>query len=875
MASKQPVVIVESPTKARTIKRFLAKDYTVLASNGHIRDLPNSAAEIPAKLKKESWAKLGVDVDKDFTPLYVVPREKKTHVKTLKDAVKDASVLYLATDEDREGESISWHLIEILKPKSQIKRLVFHEITKEAIETALGSPREIDEHLVRAQETRRIIDRLFGYEISPLLWKKMLPRLSAGRVQSVAVRLLAEREWERIKFHAGEYWGLSAVFGKQGRQGEEAQFAAELEQINESRVALGRDFDPNTGKLREGCNAVLLDGSTAAALRDRLLTEQAVVTSIDEKPYSSTPPPPFITSSLQQEANRKLRLSPRRTMNIAQKLYENGFITYMRTDSTILSGEALNAARKLINQEYGQAFLPDQARFYKSSVKNAQEAHEAIRPAGESFTHPSVVQTQLGPEAAKLYELIYTRTIASQMTNARGTHIAVKIRCGEALFRAAGKTVEFPGFLRAYVEGAEDPEEKLAERERVLPGMKEAEVLDIVSIKSEDHTTQAPARFTEGSLIRELERLGIGRPSTWATIVDLVLDRSYAFKKGNTLVPTFVALGLVGLLQKHFTHLLDYRFTARLEDDLDAISRGEAETKSYLREFYFGNGHPGLKSLVERGASDIDPREVCSIPITTLPEGELLEVRIGRYGPFLSSGTHRVGIPELMPPDELTVDKARAMIESAARGPEALGTHPETSQPIYLKNGPYSHYIQLGESDGNGKPKMVSLLPGMEPESVNLDVALQLLALPRSLGKHPESAEDVLAANGRYGPYVKCGRETRSIPADRFSPLDIDLDQALELLRQPAKISRSSKPQILRELGRHPVTDQPLTLMSGRYGPYVTDGKLNASLTKGMDPQTITVEDSLSLLEARAARVEASPGKKPTRGRTKKRKKKD
>ena len=861
--SGKSLVIVESPTKAKTITKFLGKDFVVRASNGHIRDLPNSAAEIPAKYKKEKWARLGVNVDKNFEALYVIPNQKKDHVKQLKELLRDASVLYLATDEDREGESISWHLVETLEPTIPIKRLVFHEITKEAIQHSLESARDIDENLVRAQETRRIVDRLYGYEVSPLLWKKMVPGLSAGRVQSVAIRLLVEREHERIKFKKASFWGLKAKFSKLG-QSDDQFIEAELTQVGDKKVAIGKDFDPTTGKLLQADKVVALSEIEAESLKERVMKSTPKVDAVEEKPYVTKPSAPFVTSSLQQEANRKLRLSAKRTMQIAQQLYENGFITYMRTDSTTLSEQALAAARSLIKRDFGDPYLPPTPRLYSTKVRNAQEAHEAIRPAGDSFTPPDVVREKLGPEAFRLYEMIWMRTVASQMTDARGTHIAIFIGCADAKFRAAGKTIEFPGFLRAYVEGTDDPDAELADQEKVLPKVDANETLNNNGVDATEHTTQPPPRFTEGSLIKELERLGIGRPSTWATIVEVVLSRSYAFKKGNALVPTFTAFAVVSLLQGHFTRLLDYEFTARLEDDLDAIARGEAANLDYLKNFYFGNGHSGLKSLVQAGEKEIDPRKVCGVPLGILPSGTPIEVRIGRYGPFITDGTRRAGIPEAMAPDELTVDAADKMLSDSSQAPESLGLHPESGEEIYLKVGPYGPYVQHGLGSEGVRPKMASLLNKNDVEKVDLEHALKLLSLPRTLGNNPDNNEPVVAANGRFGPYIKCGADTRSIPPDLTTPIDITLEQAMELLRQPKTGRRSAKPSTLRELGNHPVTELPLKILSGRYGPYVSDGTLNASLQKDSDPNTLTMEEAVHLLEARAAK-----GPSQKRGRKK------
>lgn len=849
MAGKS-LVIVESPTKARTITKFLGKEFVVKASNGHIRDLPNSAAEIPEKVKKEKWSRLGINVEAGFEALYVIPQAKKQSVKALKEALKNASVLYLATDEDREGESISWHLLETLKPTVPTKRLVFHEITREAIAQALANPREIDENLVKAQETRRIVDRLYGYELSPLLWKKMTSGLSAGRVQSVTIRLLVERERERIKFHKASYWGLKGLFQK-----GDSEFEATLTHVGEKRIAIGKDFDPETGKVREEKGVTLISETQATELRERLSQKTARVATVEEKPYTTKPAAPFVTSSLQQEGNRKLRLSAKRTMTIAQQLYENGFITYMRTDSVTLSSEALGAARKLVKETYGDQYLPESPRVYKTTVKNAQEAHEAIRPAGDTFSKMQTVRDALGPEASKLYDLIWKRTVASQMSNARGTHISVSIACDDTTFRASGKTIEFPGFLRAYVEGSDDPEAELADQERILPKVETGDELKPKNLEATEHSTQPPARYTEGSLIRELERRGIGRPSTWATVVETVLSRTYAFKKGTALVPTFTAVAVVGLLEQHFPQLLDYEFTARLEDDLDAISRGEAQNLEYLNAFYFGNGHQGLKELVEKGERDIDPREVCGVSLGTNAEELEIEVRIGRYGPFLSNGTDRAALPDALAPDELTLEEAERLLHQAMKGPEALGNHPESGGPIYLKTGRYGPYVQLGDQEEGGpKPKMASLLKNITPEEVDLEYAIKLLSLPRTLGEHPQLKHPIVAANGRYGPYLKCDTETRSINLDELSPLEITLEQAVHLLNQPKKRGRRSAPKVLKELGVHPVSEKPVQIKNGPYGPYVTDGSTNASLPKDADVDSISLERALNLLEEKEAK---------------------
>lgn len=850
------LIIVESPTKAKTIKRFLGDGYTITSSLGHIRDLPNNAAEVPAKYKKESWATLGVNVDKNFEPLYVIPEGKKKHVNDLKQMVKDASELFLATDEDREGESISWHLLEVLKPSIPVSRMVFHEITKDAIQKAISSPRQIDYALVKAQETRRIVDRLFGYEVSPLLWKKVKRGLSAGRVQSVATKLLVERERERIAFKSAEYWDLKALFTTK----DGATFDAILTHLNDKRLAIGTDFVPTTGSLKANADVVHLDQKKAKELKQLLQNKGAEVKSIESKPYTLKPNPPFTTSTLQQEASNRFRFTAQRTMKIAQTLYENGLITYMRTDSTNLSEEAIRGTRALILQNYGQHFLPSSARLYKTNVKNAQEAHEAIRPAGEHFVAPSEVMERFGVEAFKLYELIWKRTVASQMTDAHGTRITASILCDNARFRASGKTIEDPGFMRAYVEGSDDPEAELADQEKILPALAEGDSLSVKSLEAQQHVTTPAARYTEGSLIKELERLGIGRPSTWAAIVGVILAREYAFKKGTALVPTFLAMVLTKLMEDNFTYLVDYGFTANFEDDLDTISRGEADNLSYLKSFYFGNGHVGLKSLVENGTNNIDPRLVCGYEIGKLDDGATVEVRIGRFGPFLTDGTSRASLPAMLPPDELTVTKAQEILKKANVGPKTLGIDPDSGKEVFfIENGPFGPYVQLGEASTNGKkaekPKTSSLLPETPAETLDLNTALKLLSLPRTLGVKPGTEDEIIAANGKFGSYIKCGADTRSIAE---SPLSITLERAIEILSEPKKrAARGTSKSVLKTLGKHPTTERELSVRTGRFGPYVTDGKLNASLPKGLEPEAVTVEDAINLLELRAAKVDA------------------
>ena len=856
MASKkeQALVIVESPTKARTITRFLGDGYVVRASMGHIRDLPDSAAEIPPQHKKEPWARLGVNVTQNFEPLYVVPKGKKEQVKELKELLKSADKLYLATDEDREGESISWHLKEVLKPKVPTRRLVFNEITKEAILQSLESARDIDQALVRAQETRRIVDRLFGYEISPLLWKKIAPGSSAGRVQSVAVRLLVERERARIRFKPAEYWGVKARLKKPDA---EPAFDADLVSVGGKRVAAGKDFDPDTGQLADPGSVVLLDQAGAERVAALLETGPVRVKTVEQKPFTQRPAAPFVTSSLQMEANSKLRFSAKRTMQIAQQLYENGFITYMRTDSTALSDEAIRGARALIEREYGREYMAPYVRQYDTKVKNAQEAHEAIRPASDHFASPETVRQQLGDDAARLYDLIYKRTVACQMADAKGTNTAVTVEAGDALFRATGKTIEFAGFLKAYA--VEEDDENAEPSDRILPPMAEGDVLGCEKAEVLDRFTQPPNRYTEGSLIKELERLGIGRPSTWASIVELVLSRSYAFKKGAALVPTFTAMALVNLLERHFQHLVDYSYTARLEDDLDAISLGQMESIDYLRRFYYGEDADGLKALITKGEAEIDPKEINGISLGAF-NGRAIEVRIGRYGPFVSDGERRVSLPDDMPPDELTAEKAWELLEHASKPPDSLGTHPDTNEPVYLKVGRYGPYVQLGDASNGNKPKMASLLPGTDLGAVDLEHALKLLSLPRTLGKHPDTGEDVIAANGRFGPYVQSGKEARSLPAE-LSPLDVTLEQALSLLRQPKTRGRGAARQtVLKDLGMFGEPARHVRILSGRFGPYITDGETNASVPRGTNPMEVTMERAQEILAQRRQYLEEQGG---------------
>lgn len=848
------LVIVESPAKARTISGYLGKDYIIEASIGHVRDLPEGAKQIPEEFKGEDWAYLGVNVKSQFEPVYIIPPGKTQQVRKLKGLLKEANRLYLATDEDREGEAISWHLRELLKPKVPVHRLVFHEITKEAILEALETPRDINEDLVRAQETRRIVDRLYGYEVSPLLWRKVRPKLSAGRVQSVAVRLIVQRERERMAFVASTYWDLLGHFAK--KSGE--KFAAELVSVDGKQIPSARDFDSSTGKLKDGTK-LLLDEAAAGALAERLKRGSFRVLSVEEKPYTSKPYPPFTTSTLQQEANRKLRYTARRTMQIAQSLYENGHITYMRTDSTNLAKVAIEAARDLVATEYGREYLPGEAREYRTKVKNAQEAHEAIRPAGHPFALPDQMRGRLSDDEFKLFDLIWKRTIASQMADARGRRIIVQVECDGALFQVGGKTIDFAGYLRAYVEGSDDPQAELADQETVLPQLDVGELLNCLELESKDHTTQPPARFTEATLTRSLEEMGIGRPSTYAVIIDTVIERNYVFKKGNALVPTWVAFAVANLLEMHLPSLVDYGFTAQMEDDLDSISRGESGHTAYLRQFYYGNGKAGLKQQLEHKVDAIDAREVSRVRIGAATDPataaeEPIFVRIGRYGPFLEHGGRRASLPDDVCPDEINVAKALELLEQSAQAEEPLGICPTTNKPVYLKVGRFGPYVQRGAPDEEEKPQNASLMRGMQPADVTLEVALKLLTLPRTLGNHPENTNPILAFNGKFGPYIKCGDETRSLPSG-VSPLEVTLEEALALLAQPKTAGRrfGAPRQPLRELGESPVTKAPVQMFHGRYGHYVTDGTTNASLPKDSPPDTLTMPQALELLAARAA----------------------
>ncbi len=820
---------------------------------GHIRDLPRSAAEIPAKVKGEDWARLGVDVDNEFEPLYVVPKERTSQVKKLRALLKEADELYLATDEDREGEAIAWHLVEVLKPKVPVKRMVFHEITRPAIEEAFSNPRDLDERLVSAQEARRILDRLYGYEVSPVLWKKIQPKLSAGRVQSVAVRIVVERERERMAFVPAGYWSLEGSFAPVDDL--DKTFEATLVSIDDERVATGRDFD-SSGEAKK--DVVVLAQETATELATALRDAEFEVASVESKPYSRKPYPPFRTSTLQQEAGRKLRFSSSRTMSVAQRLYENGYITYMRTDSVELSDSAVAASRSQISKLYGDQYLSPSPRTYSGKqAKGAQEAHEAIRPAGDFLT-PEQVGADVGRDEAALYDLIWKRTVASQMADAKGVTVSVRIRAEtgpgqQVLFGASGRTITFPGFLRAYVQGSDDPESELDDREKILPPLEEGDDLAVEHLEPTGHETRPPARFTEASLVQRLEELGVGRPSTYASIMTTIQDRGYVFKKGSALVPTFTAFGVVGLMEKHFPNLIDYEFTAAMETDLDRIAGGEEQSVPWLSAFYFGD--EGLKQKVASRLDEIDPRLVNSIAIGQDDEGIEIVARVGRYGPYVERGEERGSIPEDLAPDELTVEKAIGLIEEQNKGDKIFGTDPDTSLTVYGKTGRFGPYVQLGEQEEGSKekPKRASLFKGMDMDALGLEDALSLLSLPRVVGADEDGVE-ILALNGRYGPYIQRGTDRRTLESeDQLFTLTVD--EALKLLAEPPRRRGQARSTDLKELGKDPVSGKTVTVRSGRYGPYVTDGEVNASLRKADSPETISLERAGELLQARRDRL--------------------
>jgi DNA topoisomerase I len=882
------LVIVESPAKARTIGGLLGPDFIVESSIGHIRDLPRGADEVPAAYKGEAWARLGVDVDNGFKPLYVVSPSKKSVVSNLKRLLKDADELYLATDEDREGESIAWHLFEVLSPTIPVKRMVFHEITPEAITRAVDEWRDLDRRLVDAQEARRILDRLYGYEVSPVLWRKVMPRLSAGRVQSVATRMVVERERARMRFHSATWWGIDGTFAHDQAP---APFGAALVSLGGTTVATGKDFNDDGVQTSKGTVRVLVE-EEATAVASALVGQSFTVSAVTERPFRRSPAAPFMTSTLQQEAGRKLRFSAQRAMQVAQRLYEQGFITYMRTDSTTLSDQALTAARAQAREMYGEAYVPDQPRRYERKVKNAQEAHEAIRPAGETFRTPEQAGRELSGDELRLYELVWMRTVASQMNDATGTSAQIRlvspvpatlpggqptgVAVGEvAEFSASGRVIAFPGFLRAYVEGEDDPEAELADREVVLPALAVGDVLDGTAFEPGSHATQPPARYTEASLVKAMEELGVGRPSTYASVIATILDRGYVWKKGTALVPSFTAFAVVGLLERYFGDLVDYGFTASMEDDLDEIASGREESLPWLSRFYFGTSSPGvtdagngtngtdgaaggdgkrlgLKAAVAAHLGDIDAREINSIPIGVGADGVPIVARVGRYGPYLQRGDDRASLPDDLCPDELTVARSEELL-AAPTNDRVLGVDPASGLDVSVKAGRFGPYVQLGEAgEGAGKPRTSSLFSTMDPASLTFEQALELLRIPRTVGADPESGEDIVAHNGKFGPYLKRGSDTRSLTSED-QILTVTLPEAQAIFAQPKQRRGRTAAAPLRELGVDPASELPVVVKEGRFGPYVTDGTTNASLRKGDVVESITMERASELLAERRA----------------------
>lgn len=841
MANKS-LVIVESPTKAKTIKKFLPKNFIVEASMGHIRDLPQSATEIPAKLKKEEWAKIGVNVDNDFEPLYVIPKGKFKVVAELKKIIKEVDEIYLATDEDREGESISWHLLEVLKPKIPVKRMVFHEITKPAIERALKESRKVDEKLVRAQETRRILDRLVGYTLSPLIWKKISFGLSAGRVQSVGLRLISERERERIRFKKAEYWDLEATLFN-----SKDSFLAKLVAVDDKKIATGKDFDENTGLLKTS-QALLLNKDQALELAKKLKTKQWSVVEVEEKPFSSKPSAPFITSTLQQESNRKLGLSSRDTMRSAQKLYEEGLITYMRTDSTSLSQEAIKAARDCVVDLYGKDYLSEDVRIFTTKSKGAQEAHEAIRPAGAEFVHPK--DTGLSGKELALYELIWKRTVATQMAEAKKLSMVAKIKCDNSLFQASGTRILFPGFLRAYVEGSDDPEAALEDKESALPEIKKGQLCQVQELKPLEHETKPPARFTEASLVQKLEKEGIGRPSTYASIISTIMDRGYVRKVANALVPTFTGLAVSQLLENNFEELVDLGFTSKMEEALDEIASGELDWLPYLKKFYLGKN--GLREKVKTQDKVIDPETSRQVQ---LPNIKGVQIRIGRYGPYVVQKQKAKGaedlhasIPESIAPADLNETNIQELIELSERGPESIGKDPATGLDVFCLVGRYGPYVQLGlASDDKPKPKRASLLKGMDPKTITMPEALKLLSLPRELGQHPVTHKPIVANQGRFGAYVMHDGDFRSLKKDD-DLFTVTLSRALELLAEEKKGRGGST--VLKDFGKHPDDNKTIALYNGKYGPYIKHGAKNFKIPEGSDPATLDLNQALNIVGA-------------------------
>ena len=862
MASqKKALVIVESPAKAKKIAGFLGDDYIVKASMGHIRDLPSSAKEIPAELKKESWSTLGVNVENDFDPLYVISPDRKKLIAELKDSLKKVSELVLATDEDREGESIGWHLVQVLKPTVPVSRMVFSEITKPAILEAIKNTRQLDENLVQAQETRRVVDRLYGYTLSPLLWKKIARGLSAGRVQSVAVRLLVMREIERMKFRSGTFWDLKAAL--KVKTGDE--FEAVLQTLGGKRIASGRDFDEHTGRLKEGSDVLLLNEDQAKTLQEKVRSSPWTVSNIEQKQQVRRPYPPFTTSTMQQESNRKLGMTARQTMQTAQRLYEDGHITYMRTDSVSLSGEAIAAARSKVDDLYGKNFLSPSPRQFTTKAKGAQEAHEAIRPAGTEMKTADEIGLSGGEY--KLYQMIWKRTMATQMADALLRFDTVTITVDDAEFRASGRTVEFAGFFRAYVEGSDDPDAAIEDQDSPLPPLSEKDSVACQKVDAIAHETKPPARFTEATLVKSLESEGIGRPSTYASILSTIQDRGYVRKNGNQLVPTFTAMAVTKLLEGHFPNLVDFGFTAGMEQTLDDIATGAADRLPYLRKFYAGKD--GLDEQVKQREGDIDPREACTLQIDGLDAA----VRVGRYGPYFekTQGEEKLtaSIPDSIAPGEITNAVADRLIEEKQRGPQAIGMHPEEGLAIYQMRGPFGPYLQLGEvTEEAPKPKRCSIPNCFDPLSIDLPTAMALLALPRRIGKHPLTEKVVNAGIGRFGPYVTHDKvfgsfdkkaHTYDFNGETFNVLDITMDAAVELLRNTKK---RAAPTPLRELGNHPEDNSPIQIFEGKFGPYIKHTTTNATIPKDTDISTVTLEQAVQWIADKISKGGGKPAKK-------------
>lgn len=879
------LVIVESPAKARTIGGYLGQGYVVESSIGHIRDLPQSAADTPAKIKDKPWGRLAVDVDNGFEPYYVVPRDKKSHITKLKGLLKDADELYLATDEDREGEAIAWHLLDELKPKNiPVHRMVFHEITKSAIQAAVDNPRTINDDLVEAQEARRILDRLYGYEVSPVLWKKVMSGLSAGRVQSVATRLVVDKERDRMAFKIASYWDLEGTFDSLRSGGspggvppEVRMFPAKVYSVDERRVARGSDFT-SEGVLKSSAEGkvVHLDRTRAEALVAGLSETTFDVRSVESKPYRRSPYAPFRTTTLQQEASRKLGMGASVTMSVAQRLYENGFITYMRTDSTTLSGTAVNAARAQVQELYGAEYLPDAPRTYASKVKNAQEAHEAIRPAGESFRTPA--QTGLKGEQFRLYELIWMRTVASQMKDAVGQSVTIRLGGAasggeDVVFSASGRVITFHGFLKAYVEGT-DHGAASDDQETRLPQLAQGDAVSAASISANGHETKPPARYTEATLIKELEEREIGRPSTYASIIGTILNRGYVYKKGTALVPAWLAFSVIRLLEEHFPRQISYEFTAQMEDVLDEIAAGRKQRNTELGEFYYGNDDlVGLKKLVDE-LGDIDARELATFPVGGPDSG--VNLRVGRYGPYLEGPDDegnpvgkRANVPDDLPPDELTLEKAKELFANPAGEEIELGAHPETGLRVVAKNGRFGPYVTEDlpeDAKKSAKPRTGSLFKSMSLDTITLDDAVKLLSLPRVVGEDPETGDEITAQNGRYGPYLKKGTDSRSLTSED-QLFTVTLEEALKIYSQPKQRGRAAAAPPLKELGNDPVSGQPVVVKSGRFGEYVTDGEYNATLRKDDTVEDLTLERAAELLEERRAR---GPAKKAAKKGAKK-----